>query len=193
MFLHVQHETGKKASEAGFALIMAMVALLVLTLLGIWALNTSTFELKVAGVSQTVEKQFNVAEGGACIEAMNVASITQIKPFFDYANRNFMPKTDAQFDPGNDTANILADIDPTDSTTWPWDNLRNATSAAGQAADANEFDYRYLITCSDCPSDTQLGEDATSEWKKTCCRVQGAAPLVVELGIKISSQTPSFE
>ena len=183
MFLHTRYGTEKNTSEAGFALIMAMVALLVLTLLGIWALNTSTFELRVAGGSQQVERQFNVAEGGTYTEAVNVG-FTQ-KTFYNFANFNqgmMTPTTDAQFDPGNDTANMVGNIVSTDPATWPWDNLRNAMTAAGQAADANVFDYRYLVTYLGSTTPPPGYDAALMSAHQV--RVQGAAPLVVELGGK---------
>jgi Tfp pilus assembly protein PilX len=181
MFHHIQHDTDEITSEAGFALIMAMVALLVLTLLGIWALNTSTFELRVAGESQQVEKQFNVAEGGAYAEAVNVGFTR--KTWYGFANFNpgmKNPTTDAQFDPGNDTTNLVGGIDSADPATWPWDNLRDATTAAGQDPAANALDYRCLVAYLGSTT-PPLGYDATL-MSAHQLRIQGAAPLVVELG-----------
>lgn len=188
MFHHIQHDTDEITSEAGFALIMAMVALLVLTLLGIWALNTSTFELRVAGESQQVEKQFNVAEGGAYAEAVNVGFTR--KTWYGFANFNpgmKNPTTDALFDQGDDeptndgsTTNDVDNIDAADPATWPWDNLRDATTAAGQAAAANALDYRCLVAylgSTTPPPGYDAGVLSAHQ-----LRIQGAAPLVVELG-----------
>lgn len=191
MFLPVQRDASTNTPEAGFALIMAMVALLVLTLLGVWALYTSTSELQVAGGSQQVERQFNVAEGGAYAEAVNVG-FTQ-KAFYNFANFNqgmMNPTTDALFDPGGDTNNVIGNIAATDPATWPWDNLRNATTAAGQAVNANDLDYRYLVTYLGSGTPPPGYDAALMSAHQV--RVQGAAPLVVELGgLKISpNNTP---
>jgi hypothetical protein len=182
MFFHLIQHKERDTSESGFVLVLAMVVLLVISLLGIWALNTSDFELKVAGGSQQVERQFNVAEGGGNAEAVGVG-FSQ-KSFYRLSNLTpglLIPTTDADFDPGNDTPNLLANITAADPTTWPWGNLLNATLAAGQAASANEFDYRYLVSYNGQGDPTpKYGADLSFH----SFTIDGAAPMVVEVGGK---------
>jgi hypothetical protein len=179
MFIHLIEHKERDSDESGFVLVLAIVSLLVLTLLGIWALNTSDFELKVAGGSQQVERQFNLAEGAAYAEAGKVGFFLQ--PFYmlpDPSLSNWgmllIPTTDAAFDPGNDTATTLAGITLIDPASWPWQNLLNDNTAS-----ANEFDYRSLVTY--LGYENAMGSSA-EYFSAYNFRVQGAAPLVVELG-----------
>jgi hypothetical protein len=191
MFIYVrQRQTGDTA-ESGFVLVLAMVVLLVITLLGIWALNTSTFELKVAGGSQQAEKQFNVAEGAANVEAGKYGFGTQ--SFYQLSdpsisNQLLIPTTDATFDPGNDTATTFAGITAGDFTTWPWENLLQNYN---NDPIANEFDYRYLVTF--LHADTApMGYDASTlaGYKIRAQGATGRSSVVVELGgIKIGNKS----
>lgn len=190
MFFHLIQHKKRDTSESGFVLVLAMVVLLVISLLGIWALTTSDFELKVAGGSQQVERQFNLAEGAVNAEAVSLGYSQ--KPFYKVTNfipnHLMIPTSDADFDPGNDTVHTLAELlailpSPVPSDNWPWGNLLDATTAAGQAATANEFDYRYLVTYLEKGGEvpgapgTEVGKFAFHY-----LRVQGAAPMVIELG-----------
>lgn len=179
MFMHLIQHKEKDTAESGFVLVLSIVVLLVLSLLGIWALNTSDFELKVAGSSQQVERQFNLAEGAAYSEAGKVGFFLQ--PFYllpDPSLSNWgmllIPTTEADFDPGNDTATTVAGIDAVVPATWPWQNLVNDNTAS-----ANAFDYRYLVTY--LGFENAMGSSA-EYFSAYNFRVQGAAPLVVELG-----------
>jgi hypothetical protein len=51
-------------NERGVALILALVMLLLLTILGAWALDTSSTDLKIAGNYRTAQYAFYAAEGG---------------------------------------------------------------------------------------------------------------------------------
>ena len=190
IFNQRRHKDGD-TSESGFVLILSLVVLLVLTLLGIWALNTSTFELRVAGTSQQAERQFNITEGAAYLEAGKVGFF--LPPFDTFPNPGntgwrMLPINEAGFDPGNDTEHTLAEIQailPIPPTTtpgfvpldnWPWQNLIN-----NNAASANEFDYRYLVTYLECVPTAPMGTGSETNHSFNF-QVQGAAPLVVELG-----------
>ena len=134
-------------SESGFVLVLSLVILLLLSLFGAWALQTSTFELRVAGGLQQAERQFNLAEGAANGEAGQVGF--QTKDFYQLSdpsqyNRLLLPNSDTDFDKGNDTDTAFAGTTADDHTTWPWDNLlRNYTNAP---VNTNGYDYRYLVT-----------------------------------------------
>lgn len=172
------------STESGFVLVLSLVVLLMLSLFGAWALQTSNFELKVAGGTQQAERQFNIAEGSAYAEAGNLGF--NLKDFYQVSdptlfNRLMIPTTDADFDPGNDTATTLAGITASDATTWPWDNLlRNYDNLP---SNTNEFDYRYLVTY--LYSDTApMGYDPTA-FSGYKFRIQGNTTQtfsIVELG-----------
>ena len=178
MFLHLLRQHKKNGTaELGFVLVTTLSILLIISLLGAWALNTSIFELKVAGGLLRFERQFNVAEGAVNTEAAKVGFF--LPPYSTFPDLSdfgklWVPPT-ADFDPGNDTDNTLAGIDATDPATWPWQNLVHDNTAS-----ADEFDYRYLVT--------YLGFDfppmgySADVFRAAKFQLQGAAPLVVELG-----------
>lgn len=179
----------KNTAESGFVLVLAMVILLLVTLLGIWGLRTSTSELDVAGVSQQVERQFNVSEGGAYSEAGKVGF--GLQPFYLISNPSILnqiltPTTEATFDPGNDTATTLAGITAANVTTWPWENLWPLQLPIVDEKNLpihNELDYRYLTTYL-YPDTAPMGYDPTA-FSGYKFRIQSGAavvPVVVELG-----------
>ena len=185
--------------ESGFVLVLSLVVLLMLSLFGAWALQTSTFELKVAGGEQQVENQFNIVEGAAYAEAGKVGFFQ--KDFYKITNPSLfnqplIPMTDVLFNPGTDANVPLVANLPVPPTPpaliaylgsfpdrWPCDNLlrdRNNPSTAN-AIEYNAFDYRYLVTYR-YPSSPPIGYDA-SMFSGYKFRIQGNAALVViELG-----------
>jgi hypothetical protein len=64
----MRHEPGNPrhslSGEGGTVLIMAMVILLILTIIGVTALNTTTLEAKMAGNTQDTIRAFEAAESG---------------------------------------------------------------------------------------------------------------------------------
>ena len=67
------------ANEKGSVLVVATLVLFVLSLLGMFALNTTDVEINIAANQQNWEKSFNVSEGGAKLEGTKVgyASISE--------------------------------------------------------------------------------------------------------------------
>lgn len=59
-------------AEEGFVLVLALVTLLLLTLFGVWALNTSDFETRVAAHTQQTDRVFNLNEGANYAELSKV-------------------------------------------------------------------------------------------------------------------------
>lgn len=51
-------------SERGAALVIAIMILLILTVLGIYAVTTSTLETKIAGSERVLQEAFQAADGG---------------------------------------------------------------------------------------------------------------------------------
>ncbi len=186
-------------AESGFVLVLALVVLLLISLLGIWALQTSTSELQIAGGSQQVEKQFNTIEGAAYSEAGKVGFAQvfyQIADPYDFFQL-IIPPTDTDdpnnpgdFDPGGDTATTRVAIAAQANgysgamvpvATWPWQNM--LTNYDNAPVNTDEFDYRYLTTYLHIDT-APIGYDATlfGAYK---FRIQTAAPrrpITVELG-----------
>ena len=52
-------------NESGSILAIAMLTLLLLSVLGTFALNTADYEIDIAANQQQFESRFNTAEGGA--------------------------------------------------------------------------------------------------------------------------------
>ncbi|MEN8141315.1 MAG: PilX N-terminal domain-containing pilus assembly protein [Thermodesulfobacteriota bacterium] len=77
----------KNKGEEGFVLVLALMMLLVLTIFGIAALNTTTTEFMIAGNDALHKKTFYRADGGADIGASileeNIACITGFTPDAD--------------------------------------------------------------------------------------------------------------
>ncbi|HTF99567.1 MAG TPA: PilX N-terminal domain-containing pilus assembly protein [Nitrospirota bacterium] len=65
----------KQGNERGIALIMALVLLVILTLLGIWALDTSSTDLKIAGNYRNAATAFSMADS-AVTYASNPTNLT---------------------------------------------------------------------------------------------------------------------
>ena len=184
MFFLPRQPESASTPESGFVLVLALVMLLLLSLFGAWALQTTTFELRVAGGLQQAERQFNLAEGSASGEAGQVGF--QTKDFYQLSDpsqytRLLLPNSDADFDKGNDTDTTFAGIKADDHTTWPWDNLlRNYDNAP---MNTNGYDYRYLVTYLH-PTAPPMGYDTTmfSGYKFQIRGNTATAATIIELG-----------
>jgi Tfp pilus assembly protein PilX len=76
------------AAQRGVALVMALVILLVLTVLGVAAMNTTTLEERMAGGTQEVTRAFEAAESGinSALGTSGVMNLNQeTTNTFDYA------------------------------------------------------------------------------------------------------------
>ncbi|MDD2464689.1 MAG: hypothetical protein PHI97_11900 [Desulfobulbus sp.] len=189
--------------ESGFVLVLSLVILLMLSLFGAWALQTSNFELNVAGGLQQVEMQFNVTEGGANTEAANLGF--NRRTFYQISDPTLYgiilaPDSLAAFDPGSDNTDAASDKDESnvdlrksDPRYWPWRNLwpvednddkwLTAEALEKKQPAHNDLDYRYLVTYLH-PSNPPMGYDATS-FSGYKFRIQGNTArtmTIVELG-----------
>jgi hypothetical protein len=136
--------------ESGFVLVLAVVILLVLTLLGIWALRTSDFELNVVGGSQQAESQLNIGEGAVYNEVVNMGfRYNPNRPYYALPDTSvyglvLQPTTTLLYNPGNYlNLSLPATIMQNDPTSWPYDNLLGNYS---NTALTNQMTYRYLTT-----------------------------------------------
>jgi hypothetical protein len=139
-----------RPGEEGFVLVFALVILVVVSLLGIWALNSSTIENLIAGNEQAYEQKFNIAEGGIYAEAAKIGHNTV--PWYiitdpNQLNQILVPTPgSSQYDPGLSIPNggmpaTFVEIQPGDAARWPRENLINNYLPGVQ-----EADYAYLVT-----------------------------------------------
>jgi len=189
-------------NNKGFILISAVLILLVLTLIGTFALNSSVFELEIAGNQQRYQETFNITEGAVNKESagigyagvFDIISGTVLYPWYaildpEDHNKILVPTTSADFDPsGNDAnADFMASFDPDnvdagDSDTWPCQNLRSDTND-------NVSDYQYLATYL-YPDTPPKGMDAT-KFSSYKFRINGQRQVVIEMGgIKVGVKNP---
>lgn len=200
MFDHRPQLQRNDSTESGFALVFALVVLLMLSLFGAWALQTSDSELKVAGGLQQAEKQFNVAEGATNTEAGNVGFGRRSFYLISDPTKTMTlltPTTESTFNPGKDSeADAALSPKDNDVTSWPWRNLwpvadnddKFISAATAKALPAhNDLDYRYLVTYlyADTPP---MGYDVNS-FSGYKFRIQGNAArtnaVVEEGGTKV--------
>lgn len=171
-------------NEKGFVLILAMVMLVVLSLLGLWAMTTATNEIIIAGNEQEYEKRFNIGEGGANVESGDIG-FSQ-KDYYKISNptkynRLLYPTSAGSYDPSGDDFEERSGFaysagyqpDDGDETTWPRDNVLDDTND-------DEFDYGYLVTYL-YPDAPPKGYDATS-FSGYKFRINGEQVIVIEQG-----------
>ncbi len=178
--------------EDGFALVFSLVMLVVITLLGVWALNTSTLEIMISGNRQVFEENFNMAEGGAMSESGKLGYAgTATFPWYmvndpSLLNQLLVPPVGVgpgKYDFGGDltsgsAAAYAALLTPTgagDPTNWPMENLLHSIAPAD-----NRMDYSYLVTYLN-PDTPPKGYDAAmfSSYK---FRINGHKNTDVEVG-----------
>lgn len=174
-------------NEEGFTLILGLMVLVLLSLMGMWALNTSDIEIGISGNEQRYQENFNIAEGGIYLEASAIGFASN--PHYaitDTSNFNLKlgpdPSVTADYDPGNDmdltvrgNLSTLSAVDATKPEEWPHQNLLRSTSPSD-----NRFDYSYLVTYMyhDVPP---KGYDADS-FSAYKFKINGARNTEIEIG-----------
>ncbi len=184
--------------EQGFILILSLMALVMVTLLGAWALTTTTFEIKIAGNAQVNESNFNVSEGGAYMEGAKLGYTTAANfTWFNLTdpsiiNQLLLPTVDQpEFDPGDDIpaaeetaiTPALIEANPTNTNLWPRQNLTADLSTvitlnANVTDDSSDYAYlvRYLY-----PDTPPKGYDAGA-FSAYKFRINGEQTIVLEVG-----------
>lgn len=162
--LQAQKTVSLQGNESGFILIFSMVMLIVITLLGLWALNTATVEVVISGHEQEYEKSFQISEGGNNSESGKIGySKTN---WYAVSNPNklnqllFPSVASNTFDPGADIPaatkpTSMNDVIASDYRKWPVENL-----IGNYTPGDTEMDYSYLVTYL-YPDTTPKGYDAT--------------------------------
>jgi len=184
----MQHTINKSVflNEKGSVLVVATLVLFVLSLLGMFALNTTDVEINIAANQQNWEKSFNVSEGGAKLEGTKVGfARTGVNDWYEISdpgefNQFLIPPgttPGSTYDPGSDmTETIPNNFDATDADDyklWPHQNIMN------DPAD-DIYDYAYLVTYL-FPDVPPKGYDATN-FAGYKFRINGEKKVVIELG-----------
>ncbi|MEA3386755.1 MAG: PilX N-terminal domain-containing pilus assembly protein [Thermodesulfobacteriota bacterium] len=171
-------------NEEGFTLILSLMVLLLLSLMGMWALNTSDIEIGISGNEQRYQENFNIAEGSTYLEASALGFASN--PYYAITDpSNFNLKlgpnpSDNDYDPGHDmdptvlgNLSTLSAIDVKKPEEWPHQNLLRDTSD-------NKSDYSYLVTYlyQDVPP-KGYDTDSFSSYK---FKINGARNTEIEIG-----------
>ncbi len=131
-------------NESGIALVVALIMMIVLTLIGLAATFTSTFEIMLSGEKRRSTDAFYAADSGANVLVLNyqnfVPNRATYNPFTDQSNPNPNP------------TNVTARID--------FDPLK----IGPQAGDTYNMDYAYFWVVS-------TGNDQTGMAIRSTCTV----------------------
>ncbi len=171
-------------NQKGSMLVIAMFCLLILSILGAFALNTSDYEINIAGNQQQWEKNFNISESGATLEGSHVgyAGVNGLNTWYEISDPNIYnlalyPTTLADYDPsGSDipvTGTFPDDFDADADDTWPRQNLMSDQTD-------DDFDYAYLVTYL-YPDAAPKGWNAT-KFSAYKFRINGQRQVIIEMG-----------
>jgi len=170
--------------QKGSILAIAMFCLLVLSILGTFALNTSDYEINIAGNQQQWEKNFNTAESGSIREGSHIgyAGVTGLYTWYEIVdpqihNLVLNPPTLSDYDPsGSDmpaSGTFPDDFDADKPDTWPRQNLMSDTGD-------DDYDYAYLVTYL-YPDAAPKGWNAT-KFSSYKFRINGQRQVIIETG-----------
>ena len=170
--------------QKGSILAIAMFCLLILSILGTFALKTSDYEINIAGNQQKWEKNFNTSESGASLEGSRIgyAGVNGLNTWYEISdpkiyNLTLYPSTSTDYDPsGSDmpvTGTFPDDFNANDNDTWPRQNLMSDTSD-------DNFDYAYLVTYL-YPDAAPKGWNAT-KFSSYKFRINGQRQVIIEMG-----------
>lgn len=170
--------------QKGSIIVIAMFCLLILSILGIFALNTSDYEINIAGNQQQWGKNFNTAESGATLEGSHIgyAGVNGLYTWYEISdpkiyNLALYPTTSTAFDPSGSDMPVAGtfpdDFNANSNDTWPRQNLMSDTSD-------DNFDYAYLVTYL-YPDAAPKGWNAT-KFSSYKFRINGHRQVIIEMG-----------
>jgi len=180
-------------NQNGSILAIAMFCLLILSVLGIFALNTSDYEINIAGNQQRWEKNFNTSEGGTTLEGSHIgyAGVNGLFPWYQIVdpesyNTPLYPSTLADYDPSGSDMPVAGtfpdDFNKDNPDYWPRQNLMSDTTD-------DKYDYAYLVTYL-YPDAPPKGTDAT-KFSSYKFRINGQRQVIIEMGgIKVGVKNP---
>ena len=143
------------AGQQGFALITAIMLLMVAMILGLMVVDTADMEVLLSGGQQRYEDNLNTTEGGAGVEAAAIGtgevisrggttrSYAVVNPSVQNQVLSPADSSAALFDPGGDMSAPATPYTVSTSTPpdlWPMDNLLQSDDAGD-----NRMDYHYRV------------------------------------------------
>ena len=180
--MEYRKHTAPLKNENGSILVIAALMIMILSLFGTFALNTTDYEINIAANQQRFEQDFNTTEGGAKLEGSKVGYARDgVSEWYEISDpetfNQFLVPPNASYDPGSDmTVSIPTTFDSTaadDYQMWPHQNLISDITD-------DTFDYTYLVTYL-YPDTPPKGYDA-SNFSGYKFRINGEKKIVVEIG-----------
>lgn len=147
-------------NEKGFALITTLLVLSILTFIGIAALNTTSFELKIAGNERVAYQRFYTADSGWKQSGPFLNTLAtppgyvNVKPAevdynyvwgdYEYIVRNFGDKTDF---PADEDALPADAVDGSVSSVPYWYRIQHDGDQKAAGFGTEYRDFQYQVTC----------------------------------------------
>ncbi len=134
--------------EQGFALLITLLVLALLTMMGTAAINTTSFELQITGNERMARQRFIIADSGwkqagPFLNALNAPPDAVNKTAMDYNTvRNFGNGSD-----GNTNDDFSANPDGTISNMDYWYQVVYDSDAPAQGFSSGYRSFQYGVTC----------------------------------------------
>lgn len=160
MIKYIQQPVKDINNEKGFALITTLLVLSILTVIGIAAINTANFELKIAGNERVAYQRFYTADSGWKQSGPFLNTLAtppnyiNVKPAevdydyewgdYEYIVRNFGDRTD--FPPDKDDLPTDS-VDGSVSSVPYWYRIQHDGDQQASGFGTEYRDFRYQVSC----------------------------------------------
>lgn len=160
MMKYVQQPVKDINNEKGFALVTTVLVLSILTFIGIAAMNTTTFELKIAGNERVAYQRFYTADSGwkqsgpflnTLATPPGYINVNPADVDYDYAwntyeyiVRNFGDQTDF---PADEDALPADSVDGSVSSVPYWYRIQHDGDQKAAGFGTEYRDFRYQVSC----------------------------------------------
>ncbi len=157
---HVQQPVKDLNNEKGFALITTLLVLSILTFIGLAGINTTSFELKIAGNERVANQRFYIADSGwkqsgPFLNALatppdyvnvNPASVDYdyVWGDYEYIVRNFGDQTDFPADKDDLPTDA---VDGSVSSVPYWYRIQHDDDWQAAGFGPEYRDFQYQVTC----------------------------------------------
>lgn len=163
MIKYIQQHVKDINNEKGFALITTILVLSILTFMGIAALNTTTFELKIAGNERVAYQRFYTADSGWKQSGPFLNTLAtppgyiNVDPAnidynyawgdYDYIVRNFGDHTDFPDENAPPTDDSVYSVDGSVSSVDYWYRIQHDGDRQAAGFGTEYRDFRYQVSC----------------------------------------------
>ncbi|NDY71794.1 hypothetical protein DO021_01415 [Desulfobacter hydrogenophilus] len=136
--------------EQGFALVITLLVLALLTMMGTAAINTTSFELKITGNERMARQRFIIADSGwkqagPFLNALNAPPDAVNKTLIDYDTvRNFGDGSDGNT---NDDFSTNPPPDGVINNMNYWYQIVYDSDAPAQGFSSGYRSFQYQVTC----------------------------------------------